>query len=232
MKILIANKFYYRRGGDCIYAINLEKLLKAHGHDVAVFAMSHPDNLSTAWSKYFPSEVAFRPGKGLLKAMFRPFGTQEVRTCFNQILDDFQPDIVHLNNIHSQLSPVIGQIAHERGIRVVWTLHDYKLLCPRYDCMLHGSEPCNACFTDKRQCLRHKCMKASLLASYIGYKEAMKWSRERLTSFTDTFICPSQFMADNMLKGGFDPPKIRPLCNFIDVSQCQRADYTKNNYYC
>ncbi len=232
MKILIANKFYYRRGGDCIYAINLEKLLKTHGHEVAVFAMSHPDNLPTPWSKYFPSEVAFRPGKGLLKAMFRPFGTQEVRTRFTQLLDDFHPDLVHLNNIHSQLSPVIGQIAHERGIKVVWTLHDYKLLCPRYDCMLHDSEPCDACFTDKRQCLRNKCMKASLLASYIGYKEALKWNRELLSSFTDKFICPSQFMADSMIKGGFAEQKIHPLCNFIDVSQCQRTDYTKKNYYC
>ena len=39
MKIILANKFYYRRGGDCIYMLNLEKLLKAHGHEVAVFAM-------------------------------------------------------------------------------------------------------------------------------------------------------------------------------------------------
>ena len=30
MKILLANKFYYRCGGDCIYMLNLEKLLKAH----------------------------------------------------------------------------------------------------------------------------------------------------------------------------------------------------------
>lgn len=29
----IANKFYYRRGGDCIYTMNLEKMLKEKGHD-------------------------------------------------------------------------------------------------------------------------------------------------------------------------------------------------------
>ena len=52
MKILLANKFYYRRGGDCIYMLNLEKLLKAHGHEVAVFAMDYPENLDTPWKKY------------------------------------------------------------------------------------------------------------------------------------------------------------------------------------
>lgn len=43
MKILLSNKFYYRRGGDCIYMLNLEQLLKAHGHEVAVFAMDSPE---------------------------------------------------------------------------------------------------------------------------------------------------------------------------------------------
>lgn len=33
MKILLANKFYYRRGGDCVHTLNLEQLLKAHGHE-------------------------------------------------------------------------------------------------------------------------------------------------------------------------------------------------------
>ena len=42
MRILLANKFYYRRSGDCIYMLNLEHLLKAHGHEVAVFAMDYP----------------------------------------------------------------------------------------------------------------------------------------------------------------------------------------------
>ena len=30
MKILLANKFYYRRGGECIYTMNLEKMLKGN----------------------------------------------------------------------------------------------------------------------------------------------------------------------------------------------------------
>ena len=30
MKVLLANKFYYRRGGDCVCTLNLEQLLKDH----------------------------------------------------------------------------------------------------------------------------------------------------------------------------------------------------------
>ena len=108
MKVIVSNKFYYPRGGDCVCTINLEELLKQKGHEVAVFSMQHPENLETPWSKYFPSEVKFAPGLGIIEALRRPFGTREVRTKFTRLLDEFQPDILHLNNIHTQLSPVIA----------------------------------------------------------------------------------------------------------------------------
>lgn len=239
MKILLANKFYYRRGGDCIYMLNLEQLLKAHGHEVAVFAMDYPENLDTPWKKYFPKNMS------KLMAFTRPFGSHEVKSTFKKLLDDFKPDVVHLNNVHTQLSPVMAELAHQRGIKVVWTLHDYKLLCPRYDCLKNGNTICETCFNgDKKACLDNKCMKGSKLASFIGYKEAVTWNRERLEACTDVFICPSQFMADKMVQGGFSKSKMRTLCNFIDVEKCKYAptdgmDNTdpivlpkKEDYYC
>ncbi len=240
MKILLANKFYYRRGGDCIYMLNLEQLLKAHGHEVAVFAMDYPENQDTPWKKYFPKNM------GKLMAFTRPFGSADVKSKFNRLLDDFQPDVVHLNNVHTQLSPVMAELAHQREIKVVWTLHDYKLLCPRYDCLKNGNTICETCFRgDKKACLDNKCIKGSKLASFIGYREAVIWNRERLEASTDVFICPSQFMADKMVEGGFSKTKMRTLCNFIDVEKCKYApthgtDNTddsvflpkKEDYYC
>lgn len=227
MKILLSNKFYYRRGGDCIYMLNLEQLLKQHGHEVAVFAMEYPENISTPWSKYFPQNMS------KLMAFTRPFGSNEVKTKFNKLLDDFKPDVVHLNNIHTQLSPVMAELAHKRGIKVAWTLHDYKLLCPRYDCLRNGTDICELCFNgDKINCKTYKCMKGSALASMIGYKEAVKWNRERLEACTDVFVCPSQFMAEKMAQGGFDKKKLMTLCNFIDVDKCKKDEYGKEDYYC
>ena len=227
MKILLSNKFYYRRGGDCIYMLNLEQLLKQHEHEVAVFAMDYPENISTPWSKYFPQNMS------KLMAFTRPFGSNEVKTKFNKLLDDFKPDVVHLNNIHTQLSPVMAELAHKCGIKVVWTLHDYKLLCPRYDCLHNGTDICELCFNgDKSNCKTYKCMKGSALASMIGYKEAVTWNRERLEACTDVFVCPSQFMAEKMAQGGFDKKKLLTLCNFIDVDKCKKDEYGKEDYYC
>ena len=227
MRILLSNKFYYRRGGDCVCMLNTEQLLKEKGHEVAVFAMDYPENLETPWKKYFPQNMS------RLMAFTRPFGSQEVKRKFVRLLDDFRPDVVHLNNIHTQLSPVIAELAHRRGIRVVWTLHDYKLLCPRYDCLRGGEEVCEKCFGgDKVACKAYKCMKGSTLASLIGYEEAVKWNRERLESCTDVFICPSSFMSQKMAQGGFNASKLKVLCNFMDVDKCRRADYRKEDYYC
>ena len=227
MRIILSNKFYYRRGGDCIYMLNLEQLLKRHGHDVAVFAMDYPENLDTPWRKYFPQNM----GKPM--AFTRPFGSREVRRKFNELMDDFRPDVVHLNNVHTQLSPVMAELAHGRGVRVVWTLHDYKLLCPRYDCLRGGKDVCELCFGgDKRPCMAYRCMKGSRLASWIGYKEAVAWSRERLEACTDLFVCPSRFMAGKMAEGGFRRDKLRVLCNFIDTAKCRKDDYSRGDYYC
>ena len=224
MKILLANKFYYNRGGDCIYTITLERKLKEKGHEVAIFAMDYPVNLDTKWKKYFPGNM------NKLMAFTRPFGSKEVIRKFQALLNDFQPDVVHLNNIHTQLSPIIAEIAHQRGIRVVWTLHDSKLVCSCYTCMRNG-EWCTECFTDKKAVIRHKCMPGGVIGSIIGYLEAMKWNPTKLQEYTDLFLPPSQFMADTCIAGGYDKNKFKVLCNFIDANKVKNLQFDKEDYY-
>lgn len=234
MRILLANKFHYPRGGDCIHSMDLERLLQTAGHEVAFFAMACPQNEPSPWQRYFPSEVAYSPRHPwkMLKGLFRPLHAPEVQRKFSRLLDDFRPDVVHLHNIHTQLSPVIAQIAKERGLRVVWTLHDYKLLCPRYDCLRDG-KPCELCFAgDKSFVLRHSCMKGSLLASAVAYLEARRWSRAKLEAWTDAFICPSRFMKSKMEADGFAPNKLHVLHHFIDGQKIAGPTPPVQDHYC
>ena len=234
MRILIANKFHYPRGGDCIYSLELARLLETAGHAVAFFAMDCPQNEPSSWQRYFPSEVSFSPRAPLkmLKGFVRPIHAPEVQRKFRRLLDDFRPDVVHLNNIHTQLSPVIARIAKAHGIRVVWTLHDYKLLCPRYDCLRYG-KPCELCFAgDKSFVLKYACLKGSRLASAVAYLEARRWSRARLEAWTDAFICPSRFMKAKMESGGFAAEKLHVLHNFIDARKLAGKKPPLQDYYC
>lgn len=224
MKVILANKFYYHRGGDCNYVLNLESLLKVFGHEIAIFAMDYPENLPSEWRKYWPKNMS------KLAAFTRPFGDGEVRSKFTALLDDFKPDVVHLNNIHTQLSPVIAELAHARGIRVVWTLHDTKLVCPCYTCTRNGKW-CEECFADKKAVIKYRCLPGSIPGAFIGWREILKWNRERLEACTDAFIPPSQFMSNTMVRGGYSAEKMHVLCNFIDVKRAQNPLLKKSDYY-
>ena len=217
-----------------MYVINLERLLREHGHEVAVFSMQHPQNLSSVYDKFFPKEVDFihiNP-YNLFTYISRPLGSKEVKKKFSHLVDEFRPDLIHLNNTHSQLSPVIAEIAYKKGIKIVWTLHDYKMLCPRYDCMRNG-KACNLCYTGKLPVIRYSCLKNNCLASVLAYLEAVKWNREELEKYTATFICPSEFLQNEMICGGFNPQKLFKLSNFIDVAKItQPVCRNKESYYC
>lgn len=237
-RILLVNKFYYPRGGDCIVTLNTEAMLRDCGLEADVFAMEYPENLNARYKSLFASKVSFGGGMGnLLRALKRTMGMGDVKERFEAVLDEFKPDVVHLHNIHSYLSPVVGELAHKRGIRVVWTLHDYKLLCPRYDCLRDG-KPCEKCFGgSKVHVLTNKCMKGSLPASGVAWLEALKWNRATLERNTDVFVCPSEFMASKMRQGGFDPGKIKVLNNFLDpvklkIYQNTESNAQRQDYYC
>lgn len=236
-KILLVTKFYYRRGGDCIYTLNLENLLLEQGHEVAVFAMQYPENLPSKWSEYWPTEISFSGGIGQkINAVKRTLGFGDVKTQFARLLKDFAPDVVHLNNIHSYLSPVVAQMAHKAGAKVTWTIHDLKLICPNYTCYRNGM-PCELCFDSNLHVLKNRCMKESLAASAIACIEATYWNHNKLQRATDTFICPSQFMATKMTHGGFDEKKLVTLCNFLSPEMIEhyssnKASSNRQDYYC
>ena len=120
-RVLIVNKFYYRRGGDCIHALGLERMLRDRGHDVAVLSTAHPSNRPSEWSGYWPEAVDFADGSRM-KAAARMLGFDGSARCVRRLLRDFRPDVVNLHNIHSTLSPMVAREAHSAGCRVVWTL--------------------------------------------------------------------------------------------------------------
>lgn len=232
-RVLVVNKFYYRRGGDCVYTLNLERLLRDNGHPTAVFAMKYPENLDSEWSEYFPEEVSFGGGAvNKLKALRRTLGQGDVVDRFSRLLADFKPDVVHLNNIHSYLSPVLAELARKYGAKVVWTLHDYKLICPSYSCLREG-KVCEACFTDPGAVLSKRCMKGSLAASAVARLEAAKWNAARIQRSVDAFVCPSRFMAEKMVQGGYAAGRLSVLNNFVVTAPEPALDYKhRGDYYC
>ncbi len=233
-RILIVNKFYYNRGGAEVVAIAMCEALRAKGYSVAVFTMDYGDNFDDE-NCYLAPKVSFQGTfSEKLKFAQRTLGGYGIRKSFRNALEEFMPDVVHFHNVHSYLSPEVVKMAKEYGCRVVWTLHDYKLLCPSYACLCND-KPCELCFKDKTNVIKNRCMKGSLVASILAYLEAKRWNRDWIQQYVDAFVCPSLFMAQKMEQGGFDKSKLHVICNFIDPMKLnslkQRSKQHRDKYY-
>lgn len=128
MRIILVNKFWYKRGGAEQVVLQTRDLLLAAGHEVAIFGMRHPDNELD--SPFFIDPVnTTQPGWNDIKNIFY---NKEAKKKFSQLLLEFKPDVVHFHNIYYQLSFSVVDAALEKKIPCVFTLHDFHWLSPNY----------------------------------------------------------------------------------------------------
>lgn len=217
MRILEINKFNHVRGGADKHFLDLVKLLQSKGEEVAVFSMYHPENRESQWSKYFVSRVDYEKGSffNKFKGVWRVFWSFEARRKISALLDEFQPDIVHIHNIYHQISPSILPEIKKRQTPVVMTVHDWKLICPNY--LLNCEEPyCRKCTSGKYwHCLAKRCVKKSYLKSLLGALEVSfhRWLKIYEKNI-DLFLAPSQFVKDILIQAHFPAEKIKVLPHF------------------
>lgn len=218
MNILLINKYFYPKGGSEISLFNTAKILEEEGHHVSFFSMLHPLNIDTPYSKYFVSNVDFeRPGsfKENVKTSMRIVYSLESRKKLEELLKQERPDIVHLHNIHHQISPSILYSLKKFKLPVVMTLHDYKMVCPTYRMVLRG-RVCERCRNRRFfHCTVHRCHKNSVSKSILNTLEMYLHSCIfRSYTLVDVFISPSQFLKNRFWAMGF-PGKIIHLPNFV-----------------
>jgi glycosyltransferase involved in cell wall biosynthesis len=221
MKIVLANKFFYPKGGDCLYTLRLMKLLQNNGHTVIPFGMNHPQNISTGHEKYFVPYIDFNDElkkhgiTNALKVASRAVVNSTAAQYIRRLIDDNQPDIVHLQNIHHQLTPAIAVAAKSCGVPVVWTMHDYILACPN-DNLLRDGKICTECVKGANYpMVLHRCKKDSFGASILAALERTIYNPKHLEKVVSNFICPSKFMAGILRQTGISQNKITALPNFL-----------------
>ena len=153
MRILLVNKFHYRKGGAETYYLTVGSELERMGHEVAYFSMRHPDNLSCEWDKYFVTQREYNNVKSPLKAARDGMAliySPEAKCSFQALCEEFRPDVVHLNNVHRQitLSILDAPYLRENKVPVFYTAHDYVTVCPGYLMLDGGGRVCDACLED------------------------------------------------------------------------------------
>ena len=230
MKILLVNKFHYRKGGAETYYLTVGSELERMGHEVAYFSMKHPNNLPCKWDKYFVTQREYNDVKNPLSAVRDGIAliySPEAKRNFQALCEEFRPDVVHLNNVHRQitLSILDAPYLKEHHVPVFYTAHDYVTVCPGY-LMLDGEgRVCDACLEDGkyRHCIENRCVKGSRAKSALAALEASFNRAHRSNERIDRVIAPSRFMRSKLIEGGWPEGKVVALQNFADDAILARA---------
>lgn len=203
MKVLVIHNHYQRWGGESAAASAQIALLRSAGHTVTAYAR---DNAEI-------SEYRLLDKCAFFWRSFRSAATY--RDLRRRIAHD-KPDVVHIHNVFPLITPSAYIAAHDVGLPIVQTLHNFRLLCPNALFFTHGLR-CERCMTGNTlHAIRHKCYRGSYILSAL-YAGVTGLHRARGTwGLIDRFVVLTEFTAQKLVDSGLTThDRIRVLGNFL-----------------
>ncbi len=234
----MVNKFLYPNGGSETYMFKLGKELGDRGHQVEYFGMQHPDNCVSNSVGAYTQQMDFHSSNAVRKISLslKTIYSKEARKKIRLVLDDFQPDVVHLNNFNFQLTPsIIVEIRKwekesGRRVKIIFTAHDSQLVCPNHLMKNpNTNEVCEKCLGGHFiNCTKGKCVHSSTMKSVIGTVEAVYWNSRNIYDQIDKIICCSEFIKTKLDTNPVLKSKTFAFHNFIDSfekTSIEKKDY-------
>lgn len=229
MKILVINKYWYDRGGADVYARWLARKLTSRGHEVCVFSVDHPQNDINGWKAEVISGVDTenRTISKIPKTIGRVFWSFEAQRKLRRFIEREQPDVAHVHNVYTQMSPSIFSVLRSADVPVVATVHDYGMTSANYSLFdAQGIDRIGSWWS----VVKRRGLQNSLIASVIGAMafQLHKWMRvypkgiDRML-FTSAFV--KRLFAARRWSG--DPGVVLPLPFELEdeISSTSREPY-------
>lgn len=210
MKIVLVHNFYRLGGGEDIVFQSEKQLLERGGHTVIPYVRSN-------WELKDASLV------DRIGIASRMIWSQEAHQSFAAILDAECPDLVHVHNTFMVISPSIYSACFERGIPVVNTLHNFRLLCPGASFSRNGVV-CEECADHSlfrsvlHGCYRHsRPATAAVALTLTAHRALGTWQR-----LVTRYIALTAFAKERFIKAGFPSDKFVVKPNFADPDPGER----------
>ena len=134
MRVLFVSHRFPPRftAGTEAYAYNLSMRMKAR-HELQVFYTDK--RVSLPQYQVLEEETTGIPTRVMINNLCydhfgETFSNPRAERAFGRVLDQFQPDLVHIHHLMYSSLKIPGLVAAQ-GIPVVMTLHDFYLACPR-----------------------------------------------------------------------------------------------------
>jgi glycosyltransferase involved in cell wall biosynthesis len=201
MRILSLHNRYLIRGGEDESREAEERLLREMGHDVNTY---EEDN--KALSTLSPIE-----------AFSRTLWSQPTyRAVYDRLKQDHH-DIVHIQNFFPLISPSAHYAARARGVPVIQTLRNYRLICPN-GLFFRAGKVCEDCMglAIPYPGVTHRCYRDNLVASagvaaMVSVHRLLQTWQQQVT----LFIALTNFAREKFIQGGFPADKIVVKPNFV-----------------
>ena len=196
MKILQINVFNYRKGGSEVVYFSTMELLRMHGEEVVNFALRWPENYPSEYESYFPESKETR--SELLKPVkniINYFNNREAARKLEQLIEKERPDLAHMHLIWGQITGSILPVLKRHNVPIIFSIHDYRIVCPAYTFRNGKGEICEQCRgRNFYHCVINKCTKDSYLLSVMMAIEQCYRNRFfNPAEYIDGLIYVSQF---------------------------------------
>ena len=141
---------------------------------------------------------------------------QDVRMVkiFNHYLDDISPDIVHIGHL-SHLTTQIVDTIHKKNIPIVFTLHDFWMMCIRGQLIKDDFSLCEGPSIKKCK----ECNMKYFTSEVEAEQEIRIWLKtlSEVNQKIDLFIAPSQFLRNKYLEYGIPVEKVIHMDYGFDI---------------
>jgi glycosyltransferase involved in cell wall biosynthesis len=156
----------------------------------------------------------------------------EVDRQFEQLLRQIQPDVVHVGHLNHLSTSLVTEVA--RKCPVVFTLHDFWLMCPRGQFMqTHPEDPQElwpACDGQENRKCAERCYAKLFGGSAEEWQTDVRhwteWVERRMShirsivELVDAFIAPSRYLLERFVREFALPPaKLRYLPYGFDLTR-------------
>lgn len=187
MRVLHVTHQYYPEhvGGVELYTRGLAKVQVARGYHVAVFSRFAADGAGCVLHSEMGVDV-WRAWDGVWTSTRRflsTFYSPRLLQSFVSVLDEFQPDIVHVQHLMGLPIAIIGALM-KRRIPYIITLHDFWWYCANAQLLTNYSKE----LCPGPQATFHNCARCALARAGIdgrvwayGLAPLMAWRNHQLT---------------------------------------------------
>jgi len=204
MKILLVHNRYRIPGGEDTVVQAEQSMLEEHGHEVALLESDNAD---------------IHGGLDQLRTGIGTVYSRDGKRRVAAEIDRFRPDVMHVHNFILLFSPAVYFAAREKGVPVVQTLHNYRLVCPKA-ILFRDGHVCEDCVGRvPLPGIRHACYRGSRMATAAIV--AMLMVHRGLGTWTDrvdVYIALTEFARAKLVAGGMPAEKVTVKPNFVQPS--------------